>query len=349
MTQTDPPLNRLIIESVSAPVDAQQRRTWRDVEVARIANACRHGVDPLLRPRNRQPVFALEQVIERVRQRLLGIEPGKAAPRQRDRLAHEGAAARQPGPLDPPHLVADAQRQFFGFAPRRLGRPDQRIPAFRQHALAGRTVDLEEAEQHFRRRVLGNERAPPLPPDDEALLGQRVQRLADRALADAQFVGQRELARQHDAGRPGALLDPLAQQLADLRVERTGAGALHDLGCHSADFPDFDAARIDVTAVLACAVARMSYIRLRNKIAIPPLPWPRATAVQVALSLVIAGCLRAPAPGSPGSAIEPPKQSVPARVQEPPFSHSRSQRQRRCCRHRGPCRWNEHARRHYRG
>ena len=71
----------------------------------------------------------------------------------------------------------------------------------------------------MRRRVLDHERAAPLPAHHQPLGREVADRLARRALADAELGGDFELVGDQLAGLPLARADALDQALAHLGVE----------------------------------------------------------------------------------------------------------------------------------
>ena len=85
-------------------------------------------------------------------------------------------------------------------------------------AVVGRQAQEAEA-----RRLLGmggDEGALALPAHEQVLVGERVDGLAHRALADAEARGELELARDHLARAPFAVLQAAREQRLDLPVER---------------------------------------------------------------------------------------------------------------------------------
>ena len=75
----------------------------------------------------------------------------------------------------------------------------------------------------MRRRVLDHERAAALPAHHQTLGRQVADRLARRALADAELGGDLELVGDELARLPLARADALDQVLAHLGVERPAA------------------------------------------------------------------------------------------------------------------------------
>ena len=90
--------------------------------------------------------------------------------------------------------------------------------------MPGPVGHLEEVEEGVLLVVLGDIGAAALAAHQQAAGGHLVQRLAHRALADAQFLGQLHLARQEVAGPPIAADQPFDQQIPDLLVEWLEAG-----------------------------------------------------------------------------------------------------------------------------
>jgi hypothetical protein len=88
---------------------------------------------------------------------------------------------------------------------------------------AGRVVEVEETEQHIRRRVLDHVGPAPLDPHKQPVRGQRVDRLAGRPLADAELRGDLELIGDDLAGAPFSCPYPVEESLARLGVERAKA------------------------------------------------------------------------------------------------------------------------------
>jgi hypothetical protein len=78
--------------------------------------------------------------------------------------------------------------------------------------------------------VGGNVGTLTLAPHENVLGRERVDRLAYRALADAEALGQLELARNRLAGLPGTAIQPPDDQVLDLPVERQErwGGTAHD-------------------------------------------------------------------------------------------------------------------------
>jgi len=74
--------------------------------------------------------------------------------------------------------------------------------------------------------VLGDEGAATLLPDDEVLYRHLVERLAYRALADAELGGEPPLARQDFPRPPIAAHHAADHQLLDLCVERAEVGSV---------------------------------------------------------------------------------------------------------------------------
>jgi len=86
----------------------------------------------------------------------------------------------------------------------------------------------QEAELRARFLVTRDEGAPALAAHEQILGGERVDRLADRALADAVTRGELRLARDDVARPPLAGLQAVHEALADLLIERAEGDRAHD-------------------------------------------------------------------------------------------------------------------------
>ena len=149
-------------------------------------------------------------------------QPGEQLGRQCDGLGDEGlgvagAHAGYPDDLGvglevEPLALLVGRRGHLGMDLRAVGRD-------RRACLVG---DVEEAEQHVRRRVLDHERAASLPPQHQALGGQPLDGLAGGALADPELAGDLELVGDQLTRLPDARADALDELVAHLGVQRPG-------------------------------------------------------------------------------------------------------------------------------
>src|SRR3546814_18062004 len=111
---------------------------------------------------------------------------------------------------------------------------------------------MKKMEQGAVGIVLGDECAAALAADDEILRRQIVQRLADGALADPEFLRELHFARQRGAGLPDAFDQALEQERPYLGVERSRLRRGRIDGRNHGRLRPVDS-----------AIALMSYIRLR--------------------------------------------------------------------------------------
>ena len=204
------------------PVAEQRRAARRAFEVTRLERSQHARGDGLRGPGDGQPVAGQpvlgQQRVQAALSQVRRVEAAGQGQRQVGRLQDQGPAGRQPEPAQPQHLAGAAQ-PGTDLPVRGDGLRGQQ-PGGDPGALGGQ-VGGEAAQVAEVVLVPGRHVGPAaVPGGDQPVVGQQLERLAQRHDADPELGGQVPLGGQGSAGRPLAAGDPVPQLGVDPQVLR---------------------------------------------------------------------------------------------------------------------------------